>query len=144
MFAYKFRYNTNLEYEFNDTFFSSELSLGGELNFNLQRPFGLTDIYQPNDLRIQAQQFTLTGKLISVVSGLLVDQQIVDLNTALETCDRLLSTDRDGNNEAYVDCQGASQVEQVALTPDTHRVTINFWVSEDMWRLSSDDSKTVI
>ena len=139
MFKYAFRYNTTERYDFNLSFHSQQLNLGGLPNWKLLRPFGSEDVYQVGNALTQSEPLLLTGFFTKTP-----ENDIVTVSEALKTCDRIFTTDELGGNEAYSDCDGASQPIQVALTHYGHKVMVYFWVTQQIWKLSADDSETVI
>lgn len=144
MFKYSFDHDGG-RYNFNLSFKPPELQLGGTPNFDLQRAFCSTDVYQLGDVTIPAKGFLLSGWLaICSSSTELPETDAENLRVALQTATKLYSTDHADANEAYVDCSGASELVITPINPYGLQVSTIFWVLRNKWRLSSDDSETII
>jgi hypothetical protein len=128
------------KYSLNRSFKPVSMQIGDLPEYNLLKPFGRQEIFQMGEVKIKAKAFSLSGYFV----GSNAEGDIITLNTALATCTKLYSTDHQGAGEAYVDCNGASQL---TISPITHRgikVTTHFWPSNNTWKLSADDSEVVV
>lgn len=141
--AYKFDH-TSGTYTFNSSFEAEQLNIGGEPDFSFERPFGSTTFYQVASGLPKPKPFALIGTLAGNTTTWLAEAELDDLQTALETCTKLYSSDTDGSGEAFVLCDGASQPLVMARHPTSIKVAIYFFPNRLTWKLSSDSSETVI
>ena len=141
MFLYSFDHDVGL-YEFNYSFKPTRLQIGDAPIYNLIRPFGSREIFQTKDIVISASTFVLFGYFAKGEED--AEQKVEDLRGYIESAVKLYSTDVDKLNKAYVDVEGTSELEMLPETPYAIPVSVEFFPSENTWRLDSDDSAVVI